>query len=165
MARRCIIAFLFGLTIPLCLANEVEPPPLTEKGLVGRWEGATLGFDYWYRMDIFPSGGYLAVVQRGDRALYKLEYSKIIGRNDLELRFRNISEKGPLPIMIRMSATGYAFGEDPGGELHATVTTESGNVHQEDRVDFEKGADPSEDLIKMLKDADKMIDDAKRKHL
>ncbi len=165
MARRCIIVFLFGLTIPLCLANEVEPPALTEKGLAGRWEGATAGFQHWYRMDIFPSGGYLAVVQRGDRALYKLEYSKIIGRNNLELRFRDISEKRSVPITIRMSATGYAFGEDPGGELHATVTEESGDVHQEDRVEFEKGADLSEDLIKMLKDADEMIDDAKRKHL
>jgi hypothetical protein len=160
-----MFAFCALLSATTCSANEVAPPPLTESGLLGRWEGPGPAADYWFRMELFPGGGYLAVVQRADYALYKLEQSKIAGRNKVSLRFRGMRDKFPSAWdVVRIEAIGYSL--DGSGELHADLTqSSSGNARLTFHVEFEKGAVPSRDLLKMLKKADELIRNAKHDHL
>src|SRR6267154_2271670 len=97
MTLRSVITFAFCafLVAETCNADEVAPPPLTEKGLLGRWEAPGPFPGYWFRMELFPGGGYLAVVQRTDYALYKLDDSKITGTNNVSLRFHGLRDKFP----------------------------------------------------------------------
>jgi hypothetical protein len=167
MTVRGVILFAFFalLSVETCNANEVAPPPLTEKGLLGRWEAPGPSADYWFRMEVFPSGGYLAVVQRADYALYKLEESKLSGTNNVSLRFRGLRDKFPSAWdTIRIEAIGYSI-DDQTGELHADLTQSSAsNAHIDFHVEFEKGAEQSSDVINMLEKADELIRDAKRDH-
>src|ERR1700693_1437267 len=63
-----IAALLLILSVRVSVADEVAPPPLTQKVLLGRWEGAAIGvaLEYWVRMDLFPGGGYLIIMGPGD---------------------------------------------------------------------------------------------------
>ena len=161
-----VIALLVLVGARVSLANEVAPPPLTEKGLLGRWEGAGLGLDYWFRMDLFPGGGYLVIMRPGDHDIFKLEQSKITGRNEATLRFKCTPPKScPIPFTVRVEVMGGYSIDDSTGELHATLRTSMSNIRQTYRVDFEKGAAPSRDLAKRLKETDRLIRDAKRNHL
>jgi hypothetical protein len=94
MAPRWVIGLLMT-GLQLCVATEVAPPPLTQKGLLGRWEGSAGGLDWWFRMDLFPGGGYLVVARKADHDIYRLEESKITGRNEVSLRFRGGSSTLP----------------------------------------------------------------------
>ena len=161
-----IVAFLLMLGVRTSAAYEVEP--LTEKGLMGRWEGAgRLGLTEWVRMDLFPGGGYLAIVRGGPpQDLFKLEKLRITGRNKVSLQFREIS--GPplrFPVILSVDAIAFTF-EDTIGEFNATMVQSLSKAHWTfDNIYLKKGKEPSQDLIRMLKNADRMIRDAKRKRL
>jgi hypothetical protein len=116
-------------------------------------------------MELLPGGGYLAVVQRADYALYKLDELKLTGTNNVSLRFHGLRDKFPSSWdTIRIEAIGYST--DGSGELHADLTqSSSGNVRIDFHIDFEKGAVQSQDLLQMLKRADELIRDAKHDHL
>ena len=163
-----IAALLLILGVRVSVADEVAPPPLTQKGLLGRWEGAALGLalEYWFRMDLFPGGGYLIRMGPGDHDIFKLEHSKITGRNEATLEFKCTPAKScPIPFTVRVEVVGgYSIG-DSTGELHAKVHTSMSNTRYTYRVDFEKGAAPSRDLIDRLKETDRIMRDAKRNHL
>ena len=143
--------------------------PLTKNGLLGRWEGTGqgtgLGLDSWYRMDLFPGAGYLVILTRGRRDLFKLEKLNFTGRNKVSLRFRKIS--GPplrFPVILSVDAIGHTF-QDTVGELNATMVQSLSEAHWILKAYLQKGKGPSQDVFDMLKDADRMIRDAKRKRL
>jgi hypothetical protein len=158
------VGFCALLSAMTCSANEVAPPPLTEKGLPGRWEAPGPFPGYWFRMELFPGGGYLAVVQRTDYALYKLDNLKVTGTNNVSLRFHGLRDKFPSSWdTIRIEAVGYSI--EGSGELHADLTqSSSGSGHIDFHVEFEKGAAQSRDMLQMLKRAEQLILDAKRDH-
>jgi hypothetical protein len=159
MAPRWLISFLVLLGAQLCVANEVAPPPLKEKDLLGRWEGSSLGLDWWFRMDLFPGGGYLVVVRKSNYDIYKLEQSRITGRNNVSLRFSD--KRSSLAKIARIEAIGYSLPWSD-GELHATITESLSNSRLTSRVEFKKGTVASRDVVKMLKDADRLMREAKR---
>jgi hypothetical protein len=111
-------------------------------------------------MDLFPSGGYLVVARKGDYDIYKLEKFKITGTNEVTLQFSNKSHS--LPKIATIEGIGcYAlpWGD---GELHATITESLSNIRLTSKVYFQKGDKASQDVVKMLKDADRLMREAKR---
>ena len=95
MAPRWPIILLIIFAAHLCAASETAPPPLKEKDLLGRWEGSCDGLDCWFRMDLFPGGGYLIAVRKADHDIYKLEEFKITGTNEVSFRFSDRSHSLP----------------------------------------------------------------------
>jgi hypothetical protein len=95
------MSLLIVIAAQLCVADEVTPPPLKEKDLLGRWEGSSGGLDWWFRMDLFPGGGYLVVERKADYDIYKLEEFKITGRNEVTLRFSDKSHSLPKIATIK----------------------------------------------------------------
>jgi hypothetical protein len=155
-----VISLLIVITGQLCVANEVTPPPLKEKDLLGRWEGSSAGLDWWFRMDLFPGGGYLVIERKADHDIYKLEEFKIVGRNEVTLRFSDKSHSLTKTATIK-GAGCYALPWGA-GELHATITESLSNSRLTSRVYFQKGDEASRDVVKMLKDTDRLMREAKR---
>ena len=124
-----IAALLLILGVRVSFANEVAPPPLTEKGLLGRWEGAGLGLDYWFRMDLFPGGGYLVIMRPGDHDIFKLEESKIsdLVREHFKMTPRAIIESLNLrrPIFKKTAAYGHFGRNEPDFTWEATDKAEA----------------------------------------
>jgi hypothetical protein len=114
-------------------------------------------------MDLFPGGGYLIIMRPGDHDIFKLEQSKITGRNAATLRFKCTPPKScPIPFNVRVEVVGgYSMG-DSTGELNATLRTSMSNIRATYRVNFTKGSAPSRDLVKRLKETDRLMHDAKR---
>jgi hypothetical protein len=160
MTPRWVIFLLIVTAVQLCVANETAAPPLKEKDLLGRWEGSSERLDWWFRMDLFPGGGYLVVARKADHDIYKLEKFKITGTNEVTLRFSNKSHS--LPKIATIEGIGcYAlpWGD---GELNATITESLSNIRLTSKVYFQKGDKASQDVVKMLKDADRLMREAKR---
>jgi hypothetical protein len=159
MLPRCATILLITFAAQLCVANETAAPPLKETDLLGRWEGPCDGLDCWFRMDLFPGGGYLVVVRNVDHDIYKLDEFKITGSNEVSFRFSDKSHS--LPKIATIEGIGcYAlpWGD---GELHATITESLSNVRLTSKVYFQKGEGPSRDVVKMLEDADRLMGEAK----
>jgi hypothetical protein len=160
MNNRHLAVCIIALAALSAAGNEVAPPPLTRKGLMGTWEACGNHMWYWYRMEIFPGGGYLVYqTAPNNQALYELEYSDII-KQKLTLRFRNITSNSSLPEAMLMNGVGYAL-SDKDGALHLDVTECVVNLREKTHVDFTKGT-PTREVAKMFKDAERMIRDAKR---
>jgi hypothetical protein len=155
MGKLSILVALVGLATGPCFGTEPGAPPITEKTLVGTWEG-TAGLWYWYRMEILSHGGYLAYVSSPapqDQAVYRL-ISSNIKPDKVELRFQKVTKGSSSPEEISIEGEGWAYGD--GGLFYATVMHRPGSVGGESKIEFVKGT-PTRLLARMFKQAERLI--------